>query len=603
MIQFQKICLKNFLSHEDTELVFPKKGILPVFGSNGEGKSALFEAIVWCLFGKSIRGISADEVIMWGKSWCSVELKFKKYDNVYKIIRYRKHSKYKNQVLIFENKEDKPKYFCSVNEAQKFIESVMGVNYIIFLNSVYFGQNWNKFFVSVDLSERRKLLESFVGADIFRKIYKKASDFLKETNMKLDNVRYKKDTLVTSIDSLKSQKQTMQGLLKNISKDIKNKQKKLRNEFKKLNDSYKSIKENIQKLKEKKKKLRTKMFKLQKNRYFLSKEELEELRNKKTKCSVIIRQEEKAIKYRKNIDLSDECTMCLRPLSKKDLKIYAQKSKKEIEKSEDIIKKERQKVKKLEQLETEALDLWETIDVIKENIISIESYIDKKKFNLEHIKDKIINIKEEFNNITKNSKKKELVKEINSINKKIRNRQRELNKIKEQENDLKETEEALIFWKNAFGSKGIINMVLSNLRLFLNRKLQEFALKLLENKFILEFTSDNNNLSLNVIKDGKVINFKSLSGGERQRVNLCIFLAISEWKLANNPCSFSIFDEPFVFVDSEGMISFKEILKELAKNKCIFLVSHRNNQLEFDSAKKIIIQMENKISKIDYIER
>ena len=65
-IIFKNICLHNFLSFEDATLKLNDCGYILIQGqnnnpidlasSNGSGKSALLEAISWCLTGETIRG-------------------------------------------------------------------------------------------------------------------------------------------------------------------------------------------------------------------------------------------------------------------------------------------------------------------------------------------------------------------------------------------------------------------------------------------------------------------------------------------------------------------------------------------------------------------
>jgi len=46
----------------------------PKLGSNGAGKSTLLDAIYWCLYGKTLRGLKSSDVVTWGKKSCTVTL-------------------------------------------------------------------------------------------------------------------------------------------------------------------------------------------------------------------------------------------------------------------------------------------------------------------------------------------------------------------------------------------------------------------------------------------------------------------------------------------------------------------------------------------------
>lgn len=46
----------------------------PELGSNGSGKSTLLDAIFWCLYGRTTRGLKAGDVISWGEKFCAVSV-------------------------------------------------------------------------------------------------------------------------------------------------------------------------------------------------------------------------------------------------------------------------------------------------------------------------------------------------------------------------------------------------------------------------------------------------------------------------------------------------------------------------------------------------
>ena len=65
-IEFKKLHISNFMSFGEVELIFDNSGFIKVSGrnenghdaavSNGSGKSALWEAVVWAITGETIRG-------------------------------------------------------------------------------------------------------------------------------------------------------------------------------------------------------------------------------------------------------------------------------------------------------------------------------------------------------------------------------------------------------------------------------------------------------------------------------------------------------------------------------------------------------------------
>ena len=66
-----KLTAINFMSYERVEIDFTAfSGITLISGTNGSGKSTIFEAIVWALYGKTLRNMSAGDVVKDGESAC-----------------------------------------------------------------------------------------------------------------------------------------------------------------------------------------------------------------------------------------------------------------------------------------------------------------------------------------------------------------------------------------------------------------------------------------------------------------------------------------------------------------------------------------------------
>ncbi|GAI58022.1 unnamed protein product, partial [marine sediment metagenome] len=89
-----KLALRNFMCYRDNvpPLLFDGIHIACVCGDNGNGKSALIDAMTWALWGKARAG-SDDELINQGQHEMEVEFEFTIVEQPYRIIRKRSKPK------------------------------------------------------------------------------------------------------------------------------------------------------------------------------------------------------------------------------------------------------------------------------------------------------------------------------------------------------------------------------------------------------------------------------------------------------------------------------------------------------------------------------
>lgn len=118
-------------------------------GSNGAGKSTFLEAITWCLYGKTTRGLKANDIITWGLSTATVVLDLTVGDSRFKVKRSQKP----NVLLLIEDGVEKP-------VDQEELEKHLRLNFKAFLSAVLSAQFGTSFF---QLSPTEKL-------DLFSKI-------------------------------------------------------------------------------------------------------------------------------------------------------------------------------------------------------------------------------------------------------------------------------------------------------------------------------------------------------------------------------------------------------------------------------------------------
>ena len=111
-IIFKSLKLENFLSFKNTGLDLTNQGYVLVSGinnnpddmakSNGSGKSSIWESIIWCLTGETVRG-TKQVVNRYTDGGTSVELVFTIDKDTYKVIRYKEHKEFGTNLKVFIN--------------------------------------------------------------------------------------------------------------------------------------------------------------------------------------------------------------------------------------------------------------------------------------------------------------------------------------------------------------------------------------------------------------------------------------------------------------------------------------------------------------------
>jgi len=173
MIIFRRVAARNFRSFETFDLPLDAFGMVLVQGiieggsaleSNGAGKSSLFAAISWALFGKffHVGGalVSGEQVIKRGSSGgCCVTLELFKGDDQVVINRFRGDKQYGNKIVVSVNGVDRTP--SSNFKTQELIEEVLGITFELFANLVYINEtSMRSSFVLEADTQRKKLLVS-----------------------------------------------------------------------------------------------------------------------------------------------------------------------------------------------------------------------------------------------------------------------------------------------------------------------------------------------------------------------------------------------------------------------------------------------------------
>ena len=160
MLKLDKVRIRNFYSYKDVTVDFSgyENQIILIKGKNGAGKSTIFEAIIWALFGKTIRKSTEDSLVnSITKRGCVVELWLdggRVYISRGKRLPHLKFH-YEGHELTKSN----------VHATQAEIEKVLNINYQTMLASMVFGQHNHVDFLSVPAADKRTIIRNFLSLD------------------------------------------------------------------------------------------------------------------------------------------------------------------------------------------------------------------------------------------------------------------------------------------------------------------------------------------------------------------------------------------------------------------------------------------------------
>lgn len=603
-IEFNKISIYNFMSIGSSEINLKDNGYTLVTGtnnsndgaiSNGSGKSSIFEAIIWCLCGETLRG-SKNVVNINGDDGALVVLEFSFDDKVYTVLRSKEHSKYKTTLQItVDGKDISGK---GIRDSEKILKELLPDLTSSFIGSVIIlGQGMPLKFSNNTPSGRKEVLEKLSKSDFMIEDLKKR---LVERKLVVHNLlRQAEDEMLTASTKI----ETNQDLLSECKKDLEklntldiNKQKISLSE---LQSEYKLVCEEIVK---KEAEIKGLDFESSINSF-------EDEKNKCLKTYTTKKEELDNKRYKERQDILNGFIAQKSELN--ELKQYVQNVEKMVDfcptcgqRLHNVVKPDVTNEK------NKILELTTKINVCDESINNIENIykIAFKTIEDEYNQD-ILRIKESLSNLTvaKNS----LDNELKILNTKRNNINNEINKITieldnfENENNklltyVKKYEKQINIYTNKYEKsseltenykcrESILNKfdsvikrdfrgyLLSNIIKYIDERANVYSQDIFGDSLI-EFKLEGNNILIKYQhKD-----YENLSGGEKQKVDLIVQFALRDMlsTYMNFSSSLLVLDEIFDNLDSLGC---ERVINMISKRfndvSSIYIISHHANEL------------------------
>ena len=173
-----RLKLHNFMCYRDNvpPLHFESIHIACLSGDNGNGKSALIDAMTWTLWGQA-RAKSDDDLVHSGQTEMEVEFDFAVGQQAYRIIRKRSRPKRRGsagqpalEFQIASGDGFRSITGNSIAQTQQKISDVLHMDYETFINSAFLRQGHADEFTIKRPAERKEVLANILGLSFYDKL-------------------------------------------------------------------------------------------------------------------------------------------------------------------------------------------------------------------------------------------------------------------------------------------------------------------------------------------------------------------------------------------------------------------------------------------------
>lgn len=554
-INFKHVSFRNFMSYgnKTQTIEFDDKSCL-ITGKNGYGKSTIFMALFYALYGKTYKKVKLGSLINnVNNKDMYTEVSFEISDNIYLIKRGQKPSIfeiYENGTLIDQS--------ASTMDYQEYLETyILKIPEHVFKQLIFFGANvaGNKTFMELTKSEKEEMFSIITDTSVFGLIRENINSKIKESKTSLTELNYKMDILKQSIISEQE----------NIRKmEAHNEEAKVLNESRRASseEDMNLVLEEIQKVSSKLDDIKALKPKYDKLSTLLSEEEnkLSAVQKDTRDAQLILNKIEMTkksfgncigcdkLKFLSDIDLTEEEKLI------SDISSYQTQSEELQLKVNEY--KSKQKIVYDKLLEGKGA---------KEALSSLEARRDKLKESMELPSIPLMDI--DYDSI---ETKKSNYKKASTKKEKATIRLEDLSKLLKlmDNNNLKGV---------------ILNQQLPVLNKYINQYMGEFS-----SEFRFNFYIDQN-FKEKVTSKNKEVELQSLSNGYNMRLTFSIMFAFLKLvqERSGIDTNILVLDEALdSALDKEGREELLSIIRADFKSKTIFVISHndeiKNNVQDFD---------------------
>jgi len=588
MIVFNTLKIVGFQGQvEFKTFKLDQPGLNVITGKNGCGKSTIFNALSWALYGKPLKEKASIETWeqLQGEDYqgtmVTVSLIIGK--DKYKITRCKKYkgtihgAKGGDRLVLDRNGEFFPPNIKDKRDIQRAITEILGMSYELFINTVIFPQRVIRFIESTG-AEKKKILEQSFNLtwlnDMAAKAKEERLQYISLASEQAGKMKSISDR-IAEIDKMLTQIEKSKGeffkdkaeTINEITKNITTLEEKSGSKI----QAYEHIRKTLTELEARQDLLEKDKLVTE---YDSTQREVQDLLPKRDSAK---RKYEAAVTALKNLKDSTKCTACGQEIPKKDLAKHRRTHSADRDRyyehynnyvaqitplEEDLINGQAVKAELVDTQKDikEARKLWDE----KENERLL---IEGAKGQLLELRKRLKAEEErEFNDISPPLKKNKYLAE--QVLKKEEKKLSKINRVKK-----------LYAWvsNGPLSNSGIKAFLFDNLLEALNNRVVYYE-RFTGVGVELEVDMQGSRKDINTIvtKDGYPVAYYDLSGGEAQLVNTVMALGQNDILTAENPSNLYVMDEVFEGLDPDNIDVVGSLLQDKAENKSLFVITHNN---------------------------
>jgi DNA repair exonuclease SbcCD ATPase subunit len=609
---FTRLEVKDFFSIKEAALDLYQNGATLIVGSNGAGKSSTFEALVWALYGKTIRDIPSDDyVIRNDAKGAQVNVLLTIEGKHYSIHRRRDRGNPAHLSVLDENGEEMF-MASSVTEKTKLLGQWLKCDYDTFCNTVYFPQGRFTSFTQANDEGRKKIFDQILGTDYFKQLEGLAKSHRNLQREKFESLAAKlekyKETVVRLTDEIQEIHKERDDLEQLKATKLSSFQTEL--------NAYNTQAAVISVERDEKKQELEKLLQHQ----VLVKQDLENYAKASMKKGVLLvkkqsehRRLQDAFSNRKVVEdrirrygeliTEGKCPTCLQRMVDEDsIKAVLDEQSEALDRIDEIVAKQHEIVDalnldiadtecevvrlSLSAKEAQAVDkavkqCKDELDTVSNSLSNQQSKVQMSKLMLSTIEE---NNKEQVERLETRSREKQT--ELEQTRKAGSLTQKALGST---EADISRAD----FWVDGFGSRGLRSLIIEGVLPYINKQANLYCNKLTDGKIMVEVSAttqlksgeSRERISISAINEDGSSVYGGNSGGERKRIDFAVLLALQSLvaERVGMGIGLIVLDEVLDELDDDGIERAIDIVKELGQTRPVFLISHNDsvkNQFE-----------------------